>query len=236
METFNPPRKDNCYTFQIQNMDIWKETVESYYHSDNTNDNNWEQRKNGKTLLTRYKNTSKDISLTVTLHITTGTVCIQGSNKSLDAWIDHHSQPLMREYHKNINKCETQTTTISPEGNKPSMDDVSKDECADTDLALDLPIIPIDNESHETEDCDSNDEDANRTVIELEKTVPYELVDYLSSSNHTPEENNNSMCTSPTRPQIHILRQSACVSFRLHARHHNLCTPQQSHRKLCLRR
>ena len=210
METFDyPPRKDNCYTFPIQHMDIWKETVECYYHSDSTtNSNNWEKRKNGKTLITRYKNAPKDISLTITLHKTTGNVCIQGSSNSLDVWINHQSQPLMREYYKSTKKC----ATVSPENNKPTTDDVSEDgmsedECADTDLGLKLPIIPIDNDHHETGESDSNEgEDLDRTVIELEKTVPYELVDYLSSSKHTPEG------TSPTRPKSHTSSISLRVS------------------------
>ena len=51
-EGFLPDRKDNCYTFPIKHINLWKENVDNYYFNDNRD--GWQLRKKGDTILRKY--------------------------------------------------------------------------------------------------------------------------------------------------------------------------------------
>ena len=113
---FQPDRKDNCYTFSIKHMDIWKENVENYYFSGDSD--GWQLRKKGDTMLRKY--TCLDRIFTITLY-KTGTVCFQGNSKSLDYWYDHQFRPLMNEYRKILIKKPTNNLEKPIQGMSPKV-------------------------------------------------------------------------------------------------------------------
>ncbi len=85
-----PTRKGCCYSFTIKDLEKWKAVLENYYVNSISPvqreiNVEWNERRDGDTLLIKYNNAGGGISFTITLHTTTGTVCIQGPNKSLVA-------------------------------------------------------------------------------------------------------------------------------------------------------
>ena len=95
-----PVLKDNCYTFTIRHLSLFKEAVDNFYQDkDGSADNNpvWRNRNDGKTQLLTFTDDLNNIKVTTTFYWTTGTVCSQGSKRSLNAWIQDHCIHAFKE-------------------------------------------------------------------------------------------------------------------------------------------
>ena len=81
----------SCYSFTTTNTKKWSDLFAKYYF-ENVRDEDqneivsWDEGNSKKSVI-RYEKKDINLSITITIHHTTGTIMIQGSAKSLNIWI-----------------------------------------------------------------------------------------------------------------------------------------------------
>ena len=93
-----PVLKGGCYSLTTTNTKKWYDLLANYYYDkvDEEDENEqvtWDDR-NQSTLI-KYSRTDRNLSITITLH-NTGTLTVQGSQKSRDIWINEHYPELIK--------------------------------------------------------------------------------------------------------------------------------------------
>ena len=88
----------SCYSFTSINTQKWYDRFSAYYFENVKDDDqneqiNWDDSKQHKVVI-KYERKDRNLSITITIHQTTGTIMIQGSARSLEIWITEHYPAL----------------------------------------------------------------------------------------------------------------------------------------------
>ena len=182
-----PLLKDNCYTLTISNLQIFQKAVENYYYNKDEptsteNELIWRNRKGGNVQLHKYIDLHNKLQLTITLHWTTGTVCIQGNKHSLTIWKDQHYPTLIEKYNSSCSSSTISCNAVThvdifvpcDDDTPPSLEDTVAYELEDS-----VYIRTIEDENEETavcaEEIDRNIEQpkVSTSSDECEKSVKF---------------------------------------------------------------
>ena len=87
-------KSGSCYTFTTTNTKKWYDRFALHYfenvsEEDVNEKTKWDE-KDRKKLIIKYEKVDECLSITITIHRTTGTITIQGSARSLNIWITEH--------------------------------------------------------------------------------------------------------------------------------------------------
>ena len=88
----------SCYSFTTTNTQKWYDVFAIYYFDNVSEDSqneliDWKEKTNKKAVI-KYEKKDQNLSLTITIHKTTGTIMAQGSARSLNIWIEEHYPKL----------------------------------------------------------------------------------------------------------------------------------------------
>ena len=92
-------KSSSCYSFTTTNTKKWYDRFALHYF-ENVSDEDvnektkWDE-KDKKKLIIKYEKVDQGLSITITIHWTTGTILIQGSARSLNIWITEHYPVLI---------------------------------------------------------------------------------------------------------------------------------------------
>ena len=109
----------SCYSFQTTNTKKWYDVFATYYFDNVEEDDqneltSWDES-NKKSVIIKYEQKNTNLSLTITIHRTTGTIMVQGAAKSLEIWINQHYPGMLNILKPPTTVADNKKTTMTTE-------------------------------------------------------------------------------------------------------------------------